>query len=211
MNVLSPVLHLLLINFKSEAGEAERQALAEELAQLRAIEGVLHLGAARAADEESTHAQALFIYLRDAAALEAYGAHPLHVEYLRRRFLPVVRDFVSIEVGVRGVPPAEYDAAFCHCANFRPNTYDWQVRSLFDRAADVTGAEDGWTVSGGVALNERQRYRAAAVVSWSGAVASRESAPYRAQRKILDDTWGPILSEEASVIGPAHPLSAPSP
>lgn len=209
MNVPSPVLHLLLINFKPGAGEAEREALVQELGRLHAIEGVLHLGAARAADEKSTHAQALFVYLRDAAALEAYGSHPLHMEYLRSRFLPVVQDAVSVDVAVQQAPPAEYDAVSCHCASFRPDTYDWQIRSLFERAAQTGRDAGGCTVSGGVALNERQRYRAAVVMFWSGAEASREDALYSVQRRLFDDAWGPIVSEEASVTGPAHPLSAP--
>lgn len=210
MNVLSPVLHLLLVNFKPNAGEVERQALVEELRRFHDIDGVLHLGAARAAGEESTHAQALFVYLRDAAALEAYGSHPLHMEYLRRVFLPAVQDFVSIDVGVQGAPPTAYAAAACCCANFRPDTYDWQIRSLFERAPDATWAEDGWTVSGGVALNGRQRYRAAAVVFWSGGGSSDERDRSRAQGGLLDDAWGRILTEAVSVTGPAHPLMAPS-
>ena len=209
MDVLSPVLHLLLINFKPGAGEAERQALVEELGGLRAIEGVLHVGVARAASDESTHAQALFAYLRDAAALEAYGSHPLHIEYLRSRFLPVVQDAVSIDVGVQAAPPTEYDLASCHCANFRPDTYDWQIRSLFERAAQAGGDAGGCTISGGVALNERQRYRAAAVMFWSKAEASGGDDFYAAQRGLFDDAWGPIVSEEARVTGPAHPLRAP--
>ncbi len=209
MDVLSPVLHLLLINFKAGAGDAEREALVEELRRLHAIEGVLHLGGARAADEKSTHAQALFVYLRDAAALEAYGSHPLHMEYLRSRFLPVVQDAVSIDVGVQGAPPTEYDTAACHCANFHPDTYDWQVRPLFERAAQAGGDAGGCTISGGVALNERQRYRAAAVMFWSRAEASGGNVLYVAQRRLFADTWGPIVSEEASVTGPAHLLGAP--
>jgi hypothetical protein len=211
MNVLSPVLHLLLINFKPHAGEVERQALVEELGRLHAIDGVQHLGAARAAGEGSTHMQALFIYLRDAAALETYGSHPLHMEYLRRVFLPAVEDFVSIDVGVQTAPPAAYEAASCCCANFRPDTYDWQIRSLFERAGDAPGAEEGWTVSGGVALNDRQRYRAAAVVFWCDEFASNERDRSRPQRRLLDDAWGQILTEAVFVTGPAHPLMAPSP
>lgn len=203
MKVPSPVLHLLLINFKPGAGDAEREALVEELGRLRAIEGVLHLGAARAADEKSTHAQALFVYLRDAAALEVYGSHPLHMEYLRSRFLPVVQDAVSVDAAVQQAPPTEYDTASCHCANFRPDTYDWQIRSLFE------GAAEGCTISGGVALTERQRYRAAAVMFWSRAEAPGGDAFHAVQRELFDDAWGPIVSEEASVTGPARPLRAP--
>ncbi len=210
MNVPSPVLHLLLINFKPGAGEAERQALVEEMRRFHDIDGVLHLGAARAAGDDSTHAQALFVYLRDAAALEAYGSHPLHIGHLRRFFLPAVQDFVSIDVGVQEMPPAAYAAAACRCANFRPDTYDWQIRSLFERTADATWAGEGWSVSGGVALNGRQRYRAAAVVFWSGGGPSNEGDSSRAQGGLLDDAWGRILTESVSVTGPAHPLIAPS-
>lgn len=206
MKVPSSVLHLLLINFRPGAGEAEQEALVEGLGTLRAIEGVLHLGTASAADTKSTHAQALFVYLRDAASLEAYGSHPLHMEYLRRRFLPVVQEAVSIDVAVQVAPSPDYDAASCLCANFRPDTYDWQVRSLFEEAAQAGGAADERTISGGVALNERQRFRAAAVTFWSRAGVSGGDAAYAAQRRLFDDAWGPIVSEEASVTGPARPL-----
>jgi hypothetical protein len=210
MSVQSPVLHLLLVNFKPGVGDAEGRALVDEMGRLRSIDGVLHVGTARAAGNDSTHARALFVYLRDAAALEAYGSHPLHIDYLRRRLLPIAQDFASIDVAVQEPPPATYEAASCHCANFRPDTYDWQIRSLFQSGAPSTAA-DGWYVSGGVAVNERQRYRAAAVMFLPAAGEQEASDGYASARRMLDEAWGPIASEEVSVTGPACPLGPLAP
>jgi hypothetical protein len=206
MNVQSPVLHLLLVNFKPGVGDGEGRALVDEMGRLHSIDGVLHVGTARAAGDDSTHARALFVCLRDAAALEVYGSHPLHIDYLRRRLLPVAQDFASIDVAVHEPPPATYEAASCHCANFRPDTYDWQIRSLFQSSAP-SGAADGWYVSGGVAVNERQRYRAAAVMFLPAVEERRAMNGYASARRMLDEAWGAIASEEVNVTGPAHPLA----
>lgn len=157
-------LHLLLVHLRPAVAAGKRDALVEGLTPLRSLKGVLHIGCVEGAEGVSTHDLGLFVYLRDAAALERFGTHPLLMKYLQQSFLPVVEDFVSMDVAVESGPAERYGAAFCFCLDFRPDTYDWQVRSAL---AEVSGdtPEGGLLGAGvGVALNQRQPFRAGGLV-----------------------------------------------
>ena len=52
-----PILHLVLLNLKPAAGKAPVDELLAAFGRLAEIDGVLHLGAARAASDDSTHSQ----------------------------------------------------------------------------------------------------------------------------------------------------------
>ena len=156
-------LHLLLVHLRPAATPGQRDALVEGLTPLRSVKGVLHIGRVEGTGGVSTHDLGLFVYLRDAAALERFGTHPLLMEYLQQSFLPVVEDFVSMDVAVEGGPVEGYGAALCFCLDFRPDTYDWQVRSALEQLAGNTyGRLLGAGV--GVALNQRQPFRAGGLV-----------------------------------------------
>jgi len=157
-------LHLLLVHLRPAVTPGQRDALVEGLTPLRSLKGVLHIGCVEGTESVSTHDLGLFVYLRDAAALERFGTHPLLMKYLQQSFLPVVEDFVSMDVAVEGGPAERYGAAFCFCLDFRPDTYDWQVRSALAELA--RNENEGMTlgVSVGVALNQRQPFRAGGLV-----------------------------------------------
>lgn len=196
------ILHLVLLNLKSAPGEAPVDDLLAAFGRLAEIDGVLHLGAARAASDDSTHSLAMFALLRDSAALEEFGTHPRHIEYLQTAVLPRVSNLVTADVLVADSPPLSYRAAACFCASFRPTTFDWQVRSLFDAAARVP---DNATV-GGIAADGRQRFRAAGLALWP----DRDdwSPGHRSDwfRRLWDDCWGPAATDQARVMGPAMPI-----
>ncbi len=197
------ILHLVLLNLKSAPGEAPVDDLLAAFGRLAEIDGVLHLGAARAASDDSTHSLAMFALLRDSAALEEFGTHPRHIEYLQTAVLPRVSNLVTADVLVAEAPrPPSYRAAACFCASFRPTTFDWQVRSLFDAAARVP---DNATV-GGIAADGRQRFRAAGLALWP----DRDdwSPGHRSDwfRRLWDDCWGPAATDQARVMGPAMPI-----
>ena len=196
------ILHLVLLNLKSAPGEAPVDDLLAAFGRLAEIDGVLHLGAARAASDDSTHSLAMFALLRDSAALEEFGTHPRHIEYLQTAVLPRVSDLVTADVLVADAPPPSYRAAACFCASFRPTTFDWQVRSLFDAAAQVP---DNATI-GGIAADGRQRFRAAGLALWP----NRDdwSPGHRSDRfrRLWDDCWGLAATDQARVMGPAMPI-----
>jgi hypothetical protein len=196
------ILHLVLLNLKSAPGEAPVDDLLAAFGRLAEIDGVLHLGAARAASDDSTHSLATFAVLRDSAALEEFGTHPRHIEYLQSAVLPRVSDLVTADVLVAEAPPPSYRAAACFCASFRPTTFDWQVRSLFDAAARVPGS----ATVGGIAADGRQRFRAAGLDLWP----NRDdwSPGHRSDRFRLlwDNCWGPAATDQARVMGPAMPI-----
>jgi len=216
--VQTSILHLVLLNLKSAPGEAPVDDLLAAFARLAEIDGVLHLGAARAASDDSTHSLAMFALLRDSAALEEFGTHPRHIEYLQTAVLPRVSDLVTADVvvatgppgqprtgprlGAAVWPPSSYRAAACFCASFQPTTFDWQVRSLFEAAARVPGN----ATIGGIAADGRQRFRAAGLALWPDQ--DDWSPGHRSDwfRRLCDDCWGPAATDQARVMGPAMPI-----
>lgn len=202
MMAQTSILHLVLLNLKRASGEGPVDDLLAAFGRLAEIDGVLHLGAARAASDDSTHSLAMFAILRDRAALEEFGTHPRHIEYLQTAVLPHVSDLVTADVLVAEAPPPSYRAAACFCASFRPTTFDWQVRSLFDAAAR---APDNATI-GGIAADGRQRFRAAGLALWP----DRDdwSPGHRSDwfRRLWDDCWGAAATDQARVMGPAMPI-----
>jgi hypothetical protein len=207
------VLHVVLLNLKPAPGKAPVDDLLAAFGRLAEIDGVLHLGTARAASEDSTHSLAMFALLRDSAALEEFGTHPRHIEYLQTAVLPRVSDLVTADVVVADCPPGRarhgrvwpplYHAAACFCASFRTTTYDWQVRSLFDAAAQVP---DNATI-GGMAIDGRQRFRAAGLALWPDRDDWSPGGRSDSFRRLWDDCWGPAATEQARVVGPAMPIS----
>ena len=196
------ILHLVLLNLKPASGEAPVDDLLAAFGRLAEIDGVLHLGATRAASDDSTHSLAMFALLRDSAALEEFGTHPRHIEYLQTAVLPRVSDLVTADVIAAEGPPPSYRAAACFCASFQPTTYDWQVRSLFEAAAQTPGN----TTIGGMAADGRQRFRAAGLALWPR---SNDWSPgHRSDRfrRLWDDCWGPAATDQARVVGPATPI-----
>jgi len=224
MTTQQPILHLALLNLRQgphstlgKPNEADIRALLSAFGSLAEIDGVLHLGAVRAASEDSTHTLGLFALLRGAQALEEFGTHPSHIEYLQSAVLPLVSELATADVVVaealpqRAGPgptwPPPYRAAACFCAGFQPTTYDWQVRSLFDAAAHVTDH----AAIGGLAVNGRQRFRAAGLALWSE---PDDWSPGRCSdslRRAWKDCWGPAATDFARVVGPASPIGRPVP
>jgi len=222
MMAQTPILHLVLLNLRPAPGEAPVDDLLAAFGRLTEIEGVLHLGAARAASDDSTHSLAMFALLRDSAALEEFGTHPRHIEYLQTAVLPRVSDLVTADVVVAEGPPGRartqtrvagprlgaavwppsYRAAACFCAGFRPTTYDWQVRSLFDAAAQVP---DNATICG-LAADGRQRFRAAGLALWPDPTDWSPGRRSDSFRRLWDDCWGTAATDQARVVGPAMPI-----
>jgi len=192
-------LHLLLVHLRPAVAPGQRDALVEGLTPLRSLKGVLHIGCVEGKEGVSTHDLGLFVYLRDAAALERFGTHPLLMKYLQQFFLPVVEDFVSMDVAVEGGPAERYGAAFCFCLDFRPDTYDWQVRSALEQLAGNTDKGRLLGVSVGVALNQRQPFRA------GGLVFAASPSDLSAVR--LPPLNADAASRLVAVAGPASPLS----
>jgi hypothetical protein len=205
-----PILHLVLLNLRSSAAPSKGdsddavRAILAAFGRLAEIDGVLHLGTAQAASADSTHSLAMFALLRDTAALEEFGTHPLHIEYLQSAVLPRVSDLATADVVAAGAPPSSYRAAACFCAGFQPTTYDWQVRALFDAAAQLPGN----ATIGGPAVKGRQRFRAAGLALWPG---PDDWSPGRRSddlHSVWDEFWGAAATDQARVVGPATPIAS---
>jgi hypothetical protein len=192
-------LHLLLVHLRPAATPGQRDALVEGLTPLRSVKGVLHMGRVEGTESVSTHDLGLFVYLRDAAALERFGTHPLLMKYLQQSFLPVVEDFVSMDVAVEGGLAERYGAALCFCLDFRPDTYDWQVRSVLEQLAGNTDNGRLLGASVGVALNQRQPFRAGGLVFGASAA---DLSDIR-----LPPPNGDAASRFVAVAGAASPLA----
>jgi hypothetical protein len=209
-----PVLHLALMNLRPahagpavSVGDAAVEAILAAFSRLAKIDGVLHLGAVQAASDASTHSLATFAFLHDIAALEKFGTHPHHIEYLRSAVLPQVSDLVTADVEVAGSPPPSYRAAACFCASFRPTTYDWEVRSLFDAAARMPGN----TTIGGLATDDRQRFRAAGLALWPDTEDWSPGQRGDSLHRLWHECWGPAATDQAWVVGPATPIHPSAP
>lgn len=209
MTAHSPILHLVLLNLRTpsadpgvSSADATVETILASFGRLAEIDGVLHLGTARAASDDSTHSLAMFAFLRDAAALEGFGTHARHIDYLQSAILPRVSDLVTADVVVANSPAPSYRAAACFCAAFRPATYDWQVRSLFESTSQAPGN----AIIGGLAANDRQRFRAAGLALWPDGDDWSPSHRGDSLRRLLDDCWGPAIADQARVVGPAMPI-----
>jgi len=73
--------HVVMVNFKAEMGQRERDEFAKQaagtLAQIPGAKNII-LGQASAVGEPARYGAALFIDFEDEAALKTYLEHPLH-------------------------------------------------------------------------------------------------------------------------------------
>ena len=156
------VLHLLLVRLKPRTPDGDGEALVKEFLRLHRAGDMARLGCIAAGSAGSTHDLALFAYLADAAALELFGTDAGYMRFLQQSFLPAVSAFVTMDIAIDDRPlPEGQSSAICFGLDVAPATYDWQVRSLLARLIDVPGAS---AASLGMALNDRQPYRAGGVV-----------------------------------------------
>jgi hypothetical protein len=158
------VLHLLLVRLKPGLSKKARRTIVAEAAALAEIEGVRQAGVVEATGGDSTHSLALFLFLRDRQALDEFGAHPAHIRFLRTTLAPLLDSMTGADMAIEAAPPHDYASACCFAAAFAPDAYDWQVRGFLDQLASSLDA--GATLCAGLALDERQIFRAAGVVLW---------------------------------------------
>jgi len=201
MTVHGPsILHLLLVRLKPGLSKEAPRALLAEAAALAGIDGVHHAGAVEASRGDSTHSLALFVFLRDRAALEEFGAHPAHVRFLRRTLAPSLESMASADVWVDQPPPEDYAAACCFCVAFEPQVYDWQVRAHLEQVRSSLGRAG--LLCAGPSLDDRQAFRSAGVAFWPGPEAMSAADP-------LSGPAGPATQARAVVAGPARRLASP--
>ena len=192
------ILHLLLVRLKPGLSKEAARVLLADAAVLAEIDGVQHAGTVEASREDSTHSLALFVFLRDRAALEEFGAHPAHVRFLRRTLAPALESMASADVSVDQAPPDDYAAACCFCVAFEPQVYDWQVRAYLDQVCSSLG--QAGLLCAGPSLDDRQAFRAAGVAFWPGAEVVPAADP-------LSGPAGPPTQARAVVAGPARRLA----
>lgn len=98
------LMHVVLVWLKQPGHAEHRRQIVEASRQLAAIPGVRELrvgpvvSSERAVVEDS-YDVALSMRFDDAEALQAYLQHPLHVETVKTRFMPIMQRYQVIDFG----------------------------------------------------------------------------------------------------------------
>ncbi|KQP01754.1 Dabb family protein [Leifsonia sp. Leaf264] len=93
------IQHTVSFALRHPAGSTEEGGfLADAAAILPSIPGVQHFIVSRQVSPKSAHAFQFSMEFADAAAYEAYNAHPAHVEFVATRWVPEVADFQELDL-----------------------------------------------------------------------------------------------------------------
>ena len=98
------VRHAALFRLHHPVGSSEEAAFLRDLAALASIPGVEDFEIAREVSPKNEFAYAVSMTFADQPAYDAYNAHPLHVAFVRDRWVPEVaafmeHDTVALKVG----------------------------------------------------------------------------------------------------------------
>jgi len=85
------VLHVIMFRFKSAIGSRRREALVRRAREVLApLPGVRNFIAGEAIRDDIDYTHAIGMLFDDEAALDAYRAHPAHIAFRDREFVPLV-------------------------------------------------------------------------------------------------------------------------
>ena len=93
------VEHLVLIKYKSDTSEEQKQQLIDGLKSLKGkIDGIEELTVGENFSERGQGFQiGVLVRFRDREALAAYGPHPAHQEVVQRDLLPIREDVIVVD------------------------------------------------------------------------------------------------------------------
>ena len=89
------IRHAALFRLHHAAGSAEESDFLAALATLGSIPGVHDFQISRETSPKNDFAFAVSISFADPAAYDAYNGHPLHVAFVRDRWVPEVAAFME--------------------------------------------------------------------------------------------------------------------
>jgi hypothetical protein len=91
------IRHTVAFKLKHGAGSAEEQDFLAKGAQLAAIPGVTKFEIARQVSEKNPYSFGISMEFADQAAYDGYNDHPVHVAFVRDRWMPEVEAFLEAD------------------------------------------------------------------------------------------------------------------
>lgn len=91
------IRHTVVFNLKHGKGSAEEQKFLEAALVLTQIPGVDRFERLRQVSRKNNYSFGFSMEFADQAAYDAYDAHPLHIAFVRDRWLAEVSDFMEID------------------------------------------------------------------------------------------------------------------
>lgn len=92
------IRHTVAFSLRHEPGSpAETAFIDEGRRTLTSIPGVVEFAVSRQVSPKSSFRFQFAMSFADAAAYEAYNAHPAHVDFVQRRWVPEVSEFEELD------------------------------------------------------------------------------------------------------------------
>ena len=91
------IRHTVVFNLKHAAGSAEEAAFLRDAKVLAGIPGVEMFEQLRQVSPKNDYAFGFSMEFTDQAAYSGYDDHPVHVAFVRDRWLPEVEKFLEID------------------------------------------------------------------------------------------------------------------
>ena len=91
------IRHTVVFNLKHGKGSAEERKFLDDALVLAEIPGVRAFERLRQVSPKNNYSFGFSMEFDDQAAYDIYNAHPLHVAFVRDRWVPEVSDFMEID------------------------------------------------------------------------------------------------------------------
>lgn len=91
------IRHTVVFNLKHRKGSAEEKKFLTDALVLTKIPGVEAFEQLRQVSAKNDFSFGFSMEFADQAAYDAYNVHPLHVAFVRDRWVPEVSDFMEID------------------------------------------------------------------------------------------------------------------
>ena len=173
---VSRVLHLIAARLPAGAGGDPRLGAAIDLGG--ALARAPGVRAALLGSSERHIVSAC--WLDERAALEPFAASAAHMSFVVRGLAPLVSGMWSASVETEAPPPAADDtvAMWAMAVPESAGTFEWEVRALLEAVAALPGV-----AFSGSTVEERDRFRAGAVILLRAGEAERFDAALRDARR----------------------------
>ncbi|MCA0432174.1 MAG: Dabb family protein [Proteobacteria bacterium] len=89
------IRHAAIFRLKHAAGSSEEKSFLDALRALKVIPCVQNLEVGREISPKNDFTHAVSMFFADQAAYDGYNTHPLHVAFVRDRWVPEVAAFME--------------------------------------------------------------------------------------------------------------------
>lgn len=194
------LLHQILAHLKPSARNHHQQHLLRTLTTLHQIPSVWGISAGQGIGGPEDLSFCILTFLQDATALDEFGPHPLHMEYLQRHFVPRVSSFVSADIPLTKAPPARYGAVHSFCFNLRSDASQEMIRRLFQELRSLTAIPGVLGVEAGATMSWRQQFQAAGVIYLESVGSARRYLRHPLRQELHNGLWRAVTTEGMDVI-----------